>query len=264
MKTSTASPNKDLKANLILKNNYLRSLLLFFLSFLFILIVIAIDIIFIHNHSVSGLWEGGFLHRNFIYELIEENKPQFNELYLTRTALIGSSSFLLIYGIKLFSHSKKEQCINDNTKENTIELFAQGRIPVKIKKAIILTVISCSITFIALFIKNPEKFSDISREDQLIEIITAYLFFLSSAIFIYLSFKLKHQLISEYKSVLAISILFGLCFFVIGMEEISWFQRIFTIKTPKIFEGNIQNEMNLHNFYSNETENVFYFFHLFS
>ena len=41
------------------------------------------------------------------------------------------------------------------------------------------------------------------------------------------------------------------------MEEISWGQRIFGWETPQTFEGNVQDETNLHNFF-NEYYLLFY------
>lgn len=39
-------------------------------------------------------------------------------------------------------------------------------------------------------------------------------------------------------------------FFLNAMEEISWGQRIFGWETPQTFEGNVQNETNLHNYFN--------------
>ena len=47
-------------------------------------------------------------------------------------------------------------------------------------------------------------------------------------------------------------------FFVMAMEEVSWFQRVLEIDTPKAFDNNMQKEMNLHNFATNAVENVYY------
>jgi len=44
--------------------------------------------------------------------------------------------------------------------------------------------------------------------------------------------------------------LFAVGLFVIGMEEISWMQRVFDIPTPALFAENQQQEMNLHNMHS--------------
>lgn len=41
----------------------------------------------------------------------------------------------------------------------------------------------------------------------------------------------------------------ALLFFVCFMEELSWGQQVFRWETPSAFDGNLQNETNLHNFY---------------
>ncbi len=46
---------------------------------------------------------------------------------------------------------------------------------------------------------------------------------------------------------------------IMAMEEVSWFQRVMEIETPKLFESNSQYEMNLHNYATNYTENLYYF-----
>lgn len=43
------------------------------------------------------------------------------------------------------------------------------------------------------------------------------------------------------------------------MEEISWFQRVLDIETPTAFESNTHDEINIHNFFTNNlAENVYY------
>jgi hypothetical protein len=46
--------------------------------------------------------------------------------------------------------------------------------------------------------------------------------------------------------------------FLLLMEEISWGQHIFKWATPEEFEGNLQDETNFHNFYTNRFEFVYY------
>jgi len=53
---------------------------------------------------------------------------------------------------------------------------------------------------------------------------------------------------------------FAFGFFFIGMEEASWFQRQVGFETPSIlFEGNVQEEFNLHNFFTVGFEILYYF-----
>jgi len=52
---------------------------------------------------------------------------------------------------------------------------------------------------------------------------------------------------------------FAAAAFLIAGEEVSWGQRIFGFSTPESFGGNIQNEMNFHNFNTGLVETAFYF-----
>lgn len=56
-----------------------------------------------------------------------------------------------------------------------------------------------------------------------------------------------------------ISFVFAFAFFIMGMEEVSWCQRYLVIKTPASFIANMQQEMNLHNFATDEMENFYDF-----
>lgn len=52
--------------------------------------------------------------------------------------------------------------------------------------------------------------------------------------------------------------LMGISVFLLLMEEISWGQHLFGWESPEAFEKNIQNETNIHNFYTNRFEFAYY------
>ena len=55
------------------------------------------------------------------------------------------------------------------------------------------------------------------------------------------------------------ALLLSLLFFVIAMEEISWFQRVIGFATPEeIAAANMQEEFNLHNVHTDLSENLYY------
>lgn len=57
----------------------------------------------------------------------------------------------------------------------------------------------------------------------------------------------------------AVAILGAAVFLVIGMEEISWFQRVLEVESTEFFRNlNSQGEMNLHNIYTHESEDIYY------
>ena len=48
-------------------------------------------------------------------------------------------------------------------------------------------------------------------------------------------------------------------FFLIAMEEVSWFQRVLSVETPDALDSNAQGELNFHNFATGLSENGYYF-----
>lgn len=91
------------------------------------------------------------------------------------------------------------------------------------------------------------------REDHFIEQLTVILFFCSSILL-----GVKFIKPGKFKRLyLLLGVLF---FFVLGMEEISWGQRIFDWNTPEVWsEVNYQDETNLHNLFNPIASNVYIF-----
>jgi hypothetical protein len=122
--------------------------------------------------------------------------------------------------------------------------------------------ISCilfvSMVILYLFLFETSIFNRLSLEDGIIENGSAILLF-GSCILITTSF-LKSWNVSNIPKGAKVSFaLLSLVFFVMAMEEVSWFQRVLEIETPTLFSANLQNEINLHNFYTNHVENTYYF-----
>ena len=126
------------------------------------------------------------------------------------------------------------------------------------EKASILSALSISLVFVALFIFKPATFSTLSLEDNLIEWASAILLF-GSSIIVAASFLQSRNIAHPPRGTQLSTALLSLLFFVMAMEEVSWLQRVLEIETPKEFHANIQFETNLHNFYTNPIENIYYF-----
>ena len=128
----------------------------------------------------------------------------------------------------------------------------------RLEKASILGVLTISSVFVAIFIFKPATFSTLSLEDNLIEWASAILLF-GSSITVALSFLQSRNIARTPRGTQLSAALLSLLFFVMAMEEVSWLQRVLGIETPKEFHANIQLEINLHNFYTNPIENIYYF-----
>lgn len=109
-----------------------------------------------------------------------------------------------------------------------------------------------------IFLASPEMFSTLGREDGVAEWASAVLVFLACIIFTWTAVRLHKSRQPSAKLATGIAIAMSLLLFLLGMEEVSWFQRVFEFETPKAFADNGQAEFNLHNFQTNKIENLYY------
>lgn len=103
-----------------------------------------------------------------------------------------------------------------------------------------------------LFIIDPRLFNRLSMEDRALEWISALLPLAASVGFFIAFIRLKRAPQRDLRRRLSLGfcIFLAVMLFVIGMEEISWMQRVFNIATPALFAENQQREMNFHNMHS--------------
>jgi hypothetical protein len=103
----------------------------------------------------------------------------------------------------------------------------------------------------------PETARILGEEDNLVEWGSFTILFLGLAIIMVIF--LRNLLSLKDNPFIYISLLFfAFLLFFMGMEEISWGQRIFGLQTPDIFKENSQNEVNLHNFITTEADTGYY------
>ncbi len=127
--------------------------------------------------------------------------------------------------------------------------------------------ISAGVTVFALwcawlFSRNPQRFNALSLEDGPFEWLSALFLFIASAFFVLVAIG---QLAGTRPGggrpvwLAGFAGMFALVFFVIGMEEISWMQRVFNVATPQAFAAlNDQKEFNFHNIATGASELIYY------
>jgi hypothetical protein len=174
--------------------------------------------------------------------LISDDLPLLNAKWLLKSFVLFISLMMLYYPF-----------INMLKDKKFIELKNYK------KHEIIVTVVFLflSIIFVFLFILNKNLFHEMSHEDGFVEGASACFLFFSSLLFFISCIRYYNLKVISKVTFYSLFIL-SITFFVVGMEEISWFQRIFDVKTPDYFEKNLQNEMNFHNFNTHLTEYLYY------
>lgn len=173
--------------------------------------------------------------------LLKEGWPNFSDRYIIQSIVIFISIIALFWS--LVGKRKPSLVLSGNF---GIERFS------------ILTTILLSVIILFLFIFQPAAFQDLSKEDSILEWGSALLVFGSCFIMLYSVVK-NSQGITDSKLIRFSLGILSFCFFVMAMEEVSWFQRVIEIETPTTFQDNYQNEINLHNFATDYIENIYYF-----
>jgi hypothetical protein len=128
------------------------------------------------------------------------------------------------------------------------------------KRHAVYGMMAVAAAFVALFAVAPMHFHRIALEDGPVEWASAVLPLAASVAFLYTFVVILRSEIRDTRRRVALGLtaLFATVLFVIGMEEISWMQRVFNIATPAIFAGNEQQETNLHNMYNSLVFNIVY------
>lgn len=115
---------------------------------------------------------------------------------------------------------------------------------------VLVLALACTI----LFLVDPARFAAGAREDSVIEWASALLVLGGSGLFLCAWRRAEGPRVAR-----LIPLAFALLFFLVGMEEISWLQRVIGFDTPaEIARANMQREFNLHNVHTDLSENLYY------
>ena len=207
------------------RNNDARIKIFSIIGVLFIIIPFLTDI-FYYEQSV-------FMERRPLFDVSENLK--------TVCSLFSVSFFLLasLDSFKTYNHKLSENL-------NRLDLFS----------FVLLAI--CSTYFLFLFFFDSELFSRLTLEDGITEDASAVFSLISGIIMLYLFISIKGQFkTSLYSRGLMLVLGVGLIF--VGLEEVSYFQRVVDIETPQLFQEHSQYEINIHNFATNYFENLYYF-----
>lgn len=107
------------------------------------------------------------------------------------------------------------------------------------------------ITSFFLLDQESELFAVVFLEDGIMENLSAALYLAAVLFSVLAAFRVRGSALPAWRLPFLIYLVLAAGLFFIGMEEISWGQRIIGWETPPVFaEGNVQNETNLHNFFN--------------
>lgn len=181
--------------------------------------------------------------------LFEEWEPVFSAPYLLRTAGLAVSSFLIMLGARLLVVNKLPAAPPPPLSDPRSIRLATG--------ASLLVAAAAALLLLA----DPVLLSDLVREDKLVEWASALFAMVAAGFMAAASWRRWRHRGAVPVSWLTLVVLVGLggTFLLLGLEEVSWFQRVLDVESPDAFiNRNAQQELNLHNFATVATGNAFY------
>ncbi|MEL6354037.1 MAG: hypothetical protein AAFR58_20130 [Cyanobacteria bacterium J06627_28] len=199
------------------------------------------------------MWLAAALSVEFsLYRLVgslSEDIPRLYGSYALRSLFFILSSLLAV-GV---FHTK---AVKKQRQEGT--LFARNALRSKRQSLLAASIVFLNLLFVGLLFWIPSLFSALALEGSLVETLSAIFFFVGSAVFGTKFYGiLRQRFPNKFLVMLGLGFL-TIIFFVIAMEEVSWFQRILAFDTPETFSKNLQGEFNIHNFATKMFENAFY------
>ena len=175
--------------------------------------------------------------------ILTEGRPNYSDHQLLRSVLI----FIFVTGIITCA-------IMSGQPEFEKEIEKWG----PMEKISIMATLFLSTIFVVLFLVRPSVFATLCKEDGVIEWASA-IFLLGSSVLFFVELVTKNRNEGFPNLYKWIYLFFFFVFFLIAMEEISWFQRIFNLETPGFMNRNMHSELNIHNFLTDPSENIYYF-----
>ena len=180
--------------------------------------------------------------------LVREEPALFEPYYLGRSAFAILMSALLVWVV---SRGRRDSSTLDRVDLRPWQRTAS------------LAVMAGALVCAGVFFASPELFGELAQEDRELEWASALFLFAGSGLFAasFLS-RLRTRQRGDVVGTMGVGLAagFSILFFLIGMEEISWMQRVVGFETPAdVAEVNWQGEFNLHNIQTDLSETVYYF-----
>ena len=177
----------------------------------------------------------------FGWPIGREEAPSFDAYHLVRTVLAATAAAAVVIAVMA---ARAGGCDLDRRPLGVAPALAAG------------LVMAAGLAAAGLLVASPQAFHAFAREDSPLEWASALLLLGASALF---AVGAARGLLARGSAIALPAGLAAIAFFVLGMEEISWMQRLIGFGTPdQIAELNWQAEFNLHNIQTDLSELIYY------
>lgn len=185
-------------------------------------------------------WIGDLL---YLQPLLINPIPQLEAVYLLRSALLMMTAGLFV--LSQLSRAHPDRPLPSNSSHWLLQVAPWISL-------------ALGVASLVLFLISPRLFTSAGDEDRPVEYLSAIGQFVAAGLLVVVAARLFKKVAPYKRGLLLVCLMMAGGFFVIGMEEVSWFQRVIGFDTPEGFVSNRQGEFNLHNFASNLFEEFYY------
>jgi hypothetical protein len=190
--------------------------------------------------------------------VLAERMPEWSATHMLRTLMAFLASALLVVGLAMLPSATGPSSWSRWGEVIWTKPGAGGR-PLwraTVQELIVWLAYAQAGAFVLLFLWRPRAFYTLSREGRPVETLSALLAFAAAAAFAYAAARLLRG--GQYRTHGICALALAATSFLIGMEEVSWFQRVLDLETPAVLDANQQGELNLHNLATDKIELAYY------
>ena len=179
----------------------------------------------------------------------EEWPPDWSVPFLLRSLVLASATFMILTGTRAVLIASVFRTGGKRTPDSDVLWLSFAAIA-----GIVLSLIFAGMVSIA-----PTTLAAFAEEDYIVEWASALFAFIAGLLVLIAAVR-QYKAASDNQNRVATIILLGLSglLILLGLEEVSWFQRVFDLPTPSLFDSNRQKEINLHNFATVATANAYF------
>ena len=196
--------------------------------------------------------------------LLAEGVPNFGDLHPLRTSLLALAAAFTVLGLSTWGLGRRDPSESYHANKKKMpgvpaEAEGQGKWVTAVRPGFIhWGILGAGLSALLLFVAYPGTFLTLQNEDRVVEVGSALFLFAACFVSLQIFWHSRKSNLPRSRLYAGTALFFAFSFFLIGMEEVSWFQRVLSIETPAALAVSPRDELNLHNLATDLVENAYY------
>lgn len=176
--------------------------------------------------------------------LFSERPPDLSALYLARSLALLTAGVLGLRAARAFVDRRFPLEPSSPFSKPSVRATVLG---------LLLAAVPTALVLIA-----PSSIANVAEEDGIVEWLSAVFAFAAAGLVGAEALRRRRSVIDRDHLAVALLLAIAVLIALVGLEEVSWFQRQAGFDSPAAFEARNQPELNIHNYATSEFENAYY------